>query len=156
VAWADLHDRATAVEFSVDGLYLLRLTATDGALFASDDVVVRVNPVNAPPVVSAGPDQTIASDHTALAGAVTDDGLPLGGALSAAWSMVSGPGHVTFVDPTAASTSASFSADGDYLLVSTVYDESNPSAVKDQAEYAFTVSPNGTVLVPASAPGTGM
>ena len=62
VTWADVHDLDSAVEFSADGLYLLRLTATDGALFAHDDVVVRVNPVNLPPVVDAGPDQSITSD----------------------------------------------------------------------------------------------
>jgi hypothetical protein len=39
----------TVVHFSVAGVYVLRLTATDGALPASDDVVVTVGPVGPPP-----------------------------------------------------------------------------------------------------------
>ena len=41
---------------------MLRLTASDSALSTSDDIVITVNPappVNQPPVVNAGPDQTI-------------------------------------------------------------------------------------------------
>ncbi len=116
VAWADSHDLDTTVEFSADGLYLLRLTATDGALFAHDDVVVRVNPVNVPPLVDAGPDQALTTGSTVLAANVADDGLPAGGRVTATWSVASGPGHVTFVNPSVPTTAVSFAADGDYVL----------------------------------------
>jgi K319L-like, PKD domain/Glycosyl hydrolase family 12 len=39
----------TTATFTQAGEYLLRLTATDGALFASDDVVITVNPEGTPP-----------------------------------------------------------------------------------------------------------
>lgn len=52
----------------------------------------------------------------ALSGSVSDDGLPVGGAVSVAWSVVSGPGVVTFADAGLAVTSASFDAVGSYVL----------------------------------------
>jgi hypothetical protein len=79
--------------------------------------------VNLPPSVNAGPDQTITLSETpALNGTVTDDGLPLGGALSYTWSKVSGPGTVTFADAHATVTIATFSAAGTYVLSLTASD----------------------------------
>jgi len=49
----------TTAAFSALGTYVLRLTATDSALSHSDDVAVTVYPFNQPPVVNAGPDQTV-------------------------------------------------------------------------------------------------
>jgi RHS repeat-associated protein len=73
---------------------------------------------NKTPVVNAGPDQTIAlpSTDVNLNGLVTDDGQPLGAALSASWSEVSGPGPVIFGNADAASTKATFSEPGTYVL----------------------------------------
>lgn len=51
-----------------------------------------------------------------LFGSVEDEGLPRGGKVTVAWRKVSGPGTVTFVDPKAARTRASFSAPGTYQL----------------------------------------
>ena len=49
--------------------------------------------------------------------ASTDDGLPLPpGAVTTIWSQVSGPGTVTFANPSAVDTTASFSASGGYVL----------------------------------------
>ena len=74
-------------------------------------------PTNTPPVVNAGADQSITLPAAAsLAGSVSDDGLPAGGTPTALWSVVSGPGTVTFADANAASTSATFSAAGPYVL----------------------------------------
>ena len=53
---------ATTATFSQAGTYVLRLTASDSLLSTSDDVTITVNPappVNQPPVVNAGDDQTI-------------------------------------------------------------------------------------------------
>ena len=112
----------TSAHFGNAGVYVLRLTASDTALSASDDVVVTVNAVNQPPVVNCGPDQVIGSLTASLAGVVTDDGLPQGGTLTTAWSMVSGPGTATFVNPAAPVTSVTFSVQGDYLLRLTAQD----------------------------------
>ena len=61
---------------NVPGAYTIRLTATAGNLTASDTTVVTVlPPVNQPPVVEAGPDQTIQwpANAVTLAGRVSDD-----------------------------------------------------------------------------------
>ena len=73
---------------------------------------------NQAPAVDAGPDQTIALSGTAiLDGTVSDDGLPdPPGAVTTAWSQVSGPGTVTFADAAAVDTTATFSAIGTYTL----------------------------------------
>jgi hypothetical protein len=68
------------------------------------------------PVVDAGPDQLVAIDEVAvLDGTVSDDGLP-GGGLTTQWSVISGPGSVTFADAAAVDTTATFSAVGSYAL----------------------------------------
>jgi len=109
---------STPAFFSTPGVYVLRLTADDGALTASDDVTITFNLSNQPPVVSAGPDQSIVFPAPAtLNGSATDDGLPNPpGALTTLWSKVSGPGTVSFANKTVLDTSASFSQPGTYVL----------------------------------------
>ncbi len=84
-----------------------------------------INPsagVNQPPTVSAGPDRgAVQPDSVQLTGTVSDDGLP-GGTTTTSWSVVSGPGQVTFVDAGAPTTTASFSAPGGYVLRLTATD----------------------------------
>ncbi len=76
------------------------------------------DPMNQPPTVSAGPNGTVTlPDVVALDGTVSDDGLPdPPAAVTTMWSTVSAPGSVTFADPTAVDTTASFSAPGTYVL----------------------------------------
>ena len=64
--------------------------------------------------VNAGTDQIVASSAN-LAATVTDDAQPLA-TPTLAWSQVSGPGTTTFGIPTAASTTATFSTTGTYVL----------------------------------------
>ena len=72
---------------------------------------------NNAPVVNAGPDKSVTMPSSvSLTGSVTDDGLPADGTLTSTWSKVSGPGTVTFADPSSASTTATFSAEGVYEL----------------------------------------
>lgn len=80
-------------------------------------------PPNAAPTVDAGNDQVIALpvDTITLNGSVSDDGLPAD-TLVLSWSMSSGPDAVSFLDPTAASTSATFTTPGDYVLQLTASD----------------------------------
>ena len=68
-------------------------------------------PDEAPPEVSVG-----LREAMALFGSVRDEGLPRDGALTVTWSMVSGPGTVSFVNPTQARTHVSFGVPGTYEL----------------------------------------
>ena len=99
---------------------------------------------NAPPAVDAGPDQTITlPDLVALPGTVVDDGLPdPPGATTSAWSQVSGPGTVTFADPSAPSTTATFSTDGTYVLRLTADD----SGAVGSDQTSITVLPEGSTV----------
>lgn len=110
----------TTVAFSAPGVYTLRLTASDGALSSSDDILMTVNPAtngNTAPTVNAGVDQTITLPSTAILDAtVTDDGLPAPPTLTTNWSKFSGPGTVTFDNANAVDTSAAFSVAGVYTL----------------------------------------
>ncbi|HKQ59149.1 MAG TPA: right-handed parallel beta-helix repeat-containing protein [Candidatus Eisenbacteria bacterium] len=79
---------------------------------------------NIPPVVNAGADRIVtfpASAH--LAAAVSDDGNEWAeGQVALTWSVVSGPGPVTFDAPGAPSTQASFTVAGVYVLALSAYD----------------------------------
>jgi len=72
---------------------------------------------NHAPCVDAGPDVTTLSGPVPLAGVATDDGPPSSpDDLTVTWSVFSGPGSVTFTDPSSATTTASFSSAGSYTL----------------------------------------
>ena len=108
-------------------------------------------PVNLPPAVNAGNDQVIALPAVAvLSGTARDDGLPGPGAMTTTWSKISGRedsagGTVVFGDPNAPTTTATFGADGIYVLRLTVSDG------------AVTVSDDVTITVnPPQVTGTGI
>src|SRR5439155_245370 len=93
----------------------------NGTMFGSSWTWVAGGPLtgtaNAAPAVDAGLDQTITLPaQAALAGTVTDDGLP-GGDPIATWTKVSGPGTVTFAQPNEFQTTAAFSSAGTYVLM---------------------------------------
>ena len=73
----------------------MRLTANDGALSGTDEVVVTVSAANQAPVANAGVDASVSLPNTlTLAGSVSDDGLPdPPGTVTVAWSEVSGRGR---------------------------------------------------------------
>src|SRR5205085_3010534 len=76
-----------------------------------------------------------------LAGTATDDGFPAGGALSTLWSVVTGPGTVTFGNASSLGTTVTFSATGVYVLRLTATDS------------VFTVNSDVTITVkPANLP----
>jgi hypothetical protein len=99
-------------------------------------------PANVAPSVYAGADQTITLPSSAtLDGTVTDDGLPNPpGAVTTTWSKVSGPGTVTFTNPNAVDTTASFSAAGTYVLRLSA----NDSALSASDDLSITVLSGGT------------
>ena len=51
-----------------------------------------------------------------LFGSAHDEGLPRGKAFTAGWTMLNGPGRVTFAPPASARTKATFSTPGLYEL----------------------------------------
>jgi RHS repeat-associated protein len=132
VAFADAHAAATSATFDAPGAYVLRLSATDTELTTTSDVTINVTAPNAAPTVVAGQAQTLTlpNDTLALAGTITDDGLPQGRSVSARWKKVAGPGAVTFADAGSASTSATFAQAGNYVLRLTA-DDSDMSASSD-------------------------
>ena len=110
-------------------------------------------PVNQPPAVNAGVDQTITLPAAAsLNGMAQDDGLPSPANLTTAWSKISGRedsdgGTVVFANPNAAVTTATFGADGIYVLRLTVGD----GAVTVSDDVTITVNP-----VPVIGTGNGL
>ena len=123
VTFADPHSAATSATFGEDGEYVLRLTASDGQLSSSDTTAVTVIQRNQAPTVEAGEAQTIELPAGAeLRGTVTDDALPRGSTVTSTWSLLSGPGTVTFADPHAVATVANFSGPGVYTLRLTASD----------------------------------
>ncbi|MCB0170407.1 MAG: multicopper oxidase domain-containing protein, partial [Anaerolineae bacterium] len=83
-----------------DGAHIINASVTDSdnnIVYVSNNVNVDNGaPVDNPPTVNAGVDQSIIlPDAATLDGTVTDDGLST---LITAWSMTSGPGIVTFGD----------------------------------------------------------
>jgi hypothetical protein len=106
-------------------------------------------PPNAAPSADAGPDVAVVQPTPAsLSGAVADDGRPSGSTLTATWTQVSGPGQTTFADPAAASTTATFTAAGTYVLRLTADDGRLTAA--DEVTVEVTEA-SGVVEVPVRA-----
>jgi len=143
VTFASPTAAVTTATFSLSGVYVVRLTGSDGTLSSSDTAQVTVNPavMNTAPSVNAGPDQTITLPSAAnLSGTVTDDGLPNPPAtVTTTWSKVSGPGTVTFGNASARITTATFSVAGSYVLRLTASD----SALSASDDVAITVNASG-------------
>ncbi len=164
VSFGNANSTVTSASFSTDGIYVLRLTANDGELSASDDITITVNPeppVNQAPTVNAGVDQTIdLPDSASLTGSANDDGLPSNN-LTVTWSQLSGPDVVTFGDANSVNTSASFTMKGTYLLRLTASDGElstsdevtiivNPPAPTNQAP-SVNAGADQTIDLPNSA-----
>jgi len=101
-----------------DASYTVTATATDTSSNQnSASINVSVENVNDAPVVDAGQDRTITEPVNSLIlhGTVTDDGLP-GTGLIITWSLVSGPGTVTFSTPNSVDTTATLSQPGAYVI----------------------------------------
>jgi hypothetical protein len=80
-------------------------------------ITITNQPVDDPPVVVAGPDQLIIwpTNTVSLLGSVTYDVFP-GTVDTVLWNQVSGPGSVTFSNPSNPVTLAAFSTNGIYRL----------------------------------------
>lgn len=114
----------TPVGFPKAGTYVLRLTADDNELASVDLVTVTVNAL---PVVTVSPDQTVMLDNGAvLTATVTDDGLPVPSFITTTWSLVSGPGQITFTNPSALQTNVAFATRGTYVIKFSANDGGGP------------------------------
>ena len=65
---------------------------------------------------------TMMGEELNIFGSANDEGLPRGKGLTAGWKALNGPGTVTFSNPDAARTKATFSAPGTYELELTASD----------------------------------
>jgi hypothetical protein len=154
VTFSDAKSATTSATFSTAGIYTLRLTASDGALDRSDDIIVTVNPqsaANQAPVVNAGPDQMITLPASAtLAGTATDDGLPLGSTLTFSWSYVAGPGTVTFSNASSLNSTATFSVAGSYTLRLTASDGKATTSDDMTVVVSNAISTSNSTIKPAN------
>ncbi|MFI4862251.1 MAG: PKD domain-containing protein, partial [Phycisphaerales bacterium JB063] len=133
VSFADSTSPTSQATLTGDGVYVLRLTVSDGTVTRTDDVEISINPVTPPggggggggsntaPVVNAGPDRVsyTSNGRVTLAGSVSDAD---GDNLSTQWSVVSAPGSVSFADSTSPTSQATLTGDGVYVLRLTVSD----------------------------------
>ncbi len=118
VAFSDAHALRPKANFTLKGDYVLRLTATLDGVTHTDDVALSLTPYNRAPSANAGY-TTFRADMPSeiwLWGEVRDDGLPVGAPVTSHWSKLFGPGDVSFADPSAPTTKASFTARGVYVL----------------------------------------
>lgn len=123
----------------------VRVTDCAG-LFNEQSFAITVSeapPVNQALEVKAGEDQSSTLPASAnLTGTVTDDGLPNPpGAVTITWSKDSGPGTVTFGNANAVSTTATFGADGVYVLRLTATDGALPAS--DTVQVTVNPEPQG-------------
>jgi RHS repeat-associated protein len=106
------------VKFTVAGVYVLRITATDTQLTSTSDVQITVNPpVNLAPVLSSlvDPVITLPTNTTSFSTAtVSDDGLPVGAPVTVLLTQTGGPAPIQFADPTNLHTLMTFSVPGSY------------------------------------------
>lgn len=85
--------------------------------------------VNQPPLVGAGPDETISMPLPALLeGTAADEGLPEPSSLTPSWLMVGGPAPVTLSNPAGLCTQARFSTPGTYRFRLAVSDGQRSAA----------------------------
>ena len=140
VVFGDPTRAITSATFATAGTYVLRLTASDTVLSAFDDIVVLARPPNESPAANAGPDLALVLPAPlTISYSVTDDGRPLGGALTIEWTMVSGPGTALFRNQTLTTITVGFDVPGTYVLRVTATDTE------------FTVTDDVAVVVTGTA-----
>ncbi len=131
----------TAISATVDGTYVLRLTASDAAGNSAYSEMTLVWDTT-PPTVDAGGNKTANALFTQKA--TSNDT-----AATYQWTKQSGPGTISFGSPTALETTISASADGSYVLRLTATDAIGNSAYSDLTLVWDTSAPLLDVTSPA-------
>lgn len=133
--WGVVGTAASAATSFVDsvpvvGTYRYRLTAV-GAAPDSQQVVTNAVTLSAGPPSITTPAMVVSQTATTaqLSVVATDDGGP--GNLSYAWSVLTGPGSVTFAPGNSATPVATFTRAGTYTLRVTVTDSAGLTAASD-------------------------
>ncbi len=100
-------------------------------------------PTNQAPIVNAGSDASTPELFYDLQGKVVDSTVPAGQSIRSMWSMVSGPGAVSFGDGASAATRATFSVAGTYVLELRATDGELSAADSVRIEVGTTSPPTG-------------
>ena len=113
----------TTASFSQAGRYVMRLTASDSELTASDEATVDVTPANRTPVANAGPDQTAPVATTVTLDATGSSDMD-GDALTYQWAIMSAPAGsaITLSDPSALRPTFVIDQPGSHVLQLVVHD----------------------------------
>ena len=131
--------------------------AVDSAATALNTVVLdhlSVIPGNLAPVVTPPPGGSFALNTVALEATVTDDGQPNPpGGVTTLWSLVAGPGPVTFGNASLVDTSVLFSGSGTYVLRLTADD--GEVRVFADTTYVIAVAPPPTIAAAPQSQQTG-
>jgi hypothetical protein len=141
--------QGNAAAFMIDGTGRRTAEAKDGLTPPVLLLQFRLQPggpANVAPTANAGVNGTVTMPNAAnLNGTVSDDGLPTPpGATTTTWSEVSGPGTVTFGNPNAVDTTATFSAAGTYVLRLTA----NDGALQTTDDVSIQVMPAAANTAP--------
>ena len=132
----------TTASFTLPGVYVLQLKASDTEYTNTSNVTISVSavtPINQGPVVNAGLSQTTTQPYNTvtLNGAAADDGLPSGSVKIVAWTQISGPAQATFSVPNAVTTMVTLPSVGDYVFKLTASD----GALSSNATVTVTLNP---------------
>ena len=136
---------ATGLPIMIDNLSDLNIWQT----------MLPANSGNQPPGVYAGEDQIVTvAPPTDLLGQVDDD--LIGAPVTSLWTMVSGPGIVTFGNSAAPLTTASFSIIGTYLLRLTATEAGvDPLSNFDEVQVTVQNLPNQPPILTVLGPSSG-
>ncbi len=136
-----------------DGLLTVHASGDYGALLNGVQLVKAYDNTNRAPVINGLSDELIyLPNDLSLAASIVDDGRPAGGAVTSIWSVVYGPGPVTFSSETNASTTATFTYPGLYQLQ--LYASDTAKATTTSFEVEVLADPNTAPVVTTQDPAT--
>src|ERR1041384_4020584 len=133
VTFSDATYPSSTATVSAAGTVTLRWTVNDGTCTSTDDVVIIYTAL--PTTANAGPDQSVCGLVATLAGNSASVG-------TGTWTLLSGPGTITFGNSHSASSSATASIAGAYSLRWTIANGSCAST--DTVNITYTANPTAS------------
>ncbi|MFN4885327.1 MAG: MopE-related protein, partial [Bacteroidota bacterium] len=121
--------RNTSVTVTLAGVYIFQWTITDGSTGLSTSDQVQVSFSNPASASDAGPDQTVCGNQATMAGNTPTSGF-------GSWFSVSGPGTISFSNPSSPSCLVTASVDGTYILQWNIFNGVCP-VTSDQVSITF-------------------